>query len=109
MKNETKHTPGMVRLYEAAKSAADWLLECTRGTDQHERGIALNEAIIYAEYHWQDTALLAERDALKARVERLEQALRGIMPFIGPLGTGPSPKAGAYQQARAALKGQLRK
>lgn len=36
----------IAKLLEAAESAADWLCDSNKGTDQHERGEALRDAIL---------------------------------------------------------------
>lgn len=35
-------------LIEAATEAADWLCDCTPGTDQHDRGLKLRNALAKA-------------------------------------------------------------
>ncbi len=35
----------LAALVEAAQAAADWMMEASPGTDQHERGVELQKAI----------------------------------------------------------------
>lgn len=109
----------LLALMEAAESAEQWLCDTAPGTDQHERGQALRKALIAfragptasetVEAVNSHSALVAERDRLRAALEATHKALRSAMDRMDSAGmryVAATPEyTEPFEQARAALKG----
>lgn len=93
-----KHTPGLfvginpkyhrvLALVAAAESAEQWLCETLKGTDQHERGIALRDAL--ADFkagpsHAEAVRAVSSHASHLRQIEKLREALKAMVMSFPP-------------------------